>query len=363
MRKACSVLAVLLPLLALVVVGFASARGAEAASPTCTPTGFVRDNINLTAALINPTHPVSGQVNATGCNIGVYYDATAARGRGSVIGAEIYGANYFGVVNNGAHVDITLSRIHDIGESPLNGDQHGVAIYFVYGSVSSGSIVGNRIWNYQKGGIVVNGSGSSATVSANQVLGQGPVNYIAQNGIQIGYGAKARVSFNVVTGNSYTGNGLTASGGIIVVGGACYGDVPTVGTQIIGNTVTGNDIGIWLSNLDASCGPVTTPTNILVSGNVSENDAVNNTSGQGTVGQGYQAGIADQGDQDKITGNKICGVGYTPVATPPPYLYMIDVTATNNASVHGNTSCNKNHHPDNEFGFPWYGFHFIKVNH
>lgn len=33
------------------------------------------------------------------------------------------------------------------------------------------------------------------------------------------------------------------------------------------------------------------------------------------------------------------GTGYTPVTTPPPYLYMIDVTVTNNPTVSGNTSC------------------------
>jgi hypothetical protein len=36
---------------------------------TCTPTGFFRDGIYMTAAVINPQNPVTGQVNATGCNI------------------------------------------------------------------------------------------------------------------------------------------------------------------------------------------------------------------------------------------------------------------------------------------------------
>ena len=49
-------------------VGISSARAAS-----CTPTGFVRDNIDLTAALINPTTPVTGTMDATGCNIGVYF--------------------------------------------------------------------------------------------------------------------------------------------------------------------------------------------------------------------------------------------------------------------------------------------------
>src|SRR4051812_17520712 len=64
------------------------------AAVTCTPTGFFRDAINMTAAKINPAGTVSGDVDATGCNIGVYYSS----GKGSVKQANIHGANYFGVL-------------------------------------------------------------------------------------------------------------------------------------------------------------------------------------------------------------------------------------------------------------------------
>jgi len=341
MKKVLSILAVLIPVVALVgaiSVGFIYLNGARAATETtCTATGFFRDSINLTAAVI-PTSSspnVTGAVNAAGCNIGVYYGPGIT---GTVKTAQIFGANYFGVVNNGGNATITKSQIHDIGENPLNGDQHGVSIYFAYGVASAGSITSNLIWNYQKGGIVVNGTSGTVAVNANTVIGQGPVSYIAQNGIQIGYGAKATVTNNIVTGNSYTGSGQTASGGIIVVGGSCYGGALTIGTKITGNTVIGNDIGVWLSNLDGStCIPTDTPTNINANKNIVTNDAVNNTTGAGTGG--YQAGISDQGDFDKMNNNSICGLGYTPVSTPPPYLYFIDITATNNPTATGNVSC------------------------
>jgi len=54
----------------------------------------VRDGINMTAAVIDPTTTVTGQVNATGCNIGVYVGTVDA----TIDTAEILGANYFGVV-------------------------------------------------------------------------------------------------------------------------------------------------------------------------------------------------------------------------------------------------------------------------
>ncbi len=339
MKKALSILTVSIPLVALIAaltVGFVYLHGAGATSGiSCTPTGFYRDSINLTAAVI-PTNntPVTGVVNASGCNIGVYYGP----GIKGTVTAQIFGANYFGVVNNGGKVTITKSQIHDIGENPLNGDQHGVSIYFAYGVPSAGSITSNMIWNYQKGGIVVNGTSGIVPVTSNTVIGQGPVNYIAQNGIQIGYGAKATVTKNIVIGNSYTGTGDAASGGILVVGGSCYGGPLTIGTKINGNTVVGNDIGVYLSNLDGtSCIPTDTPTDIKANANIITNDGVNNISGDGSAG-GYQAGISDQGDYDTMNNNSICGLGYTSV-TPPPYLYTIDVTYTNNPTVTNNTSC------------------------
>ncbi len=343
MRKPLYALAISLPLTALILVAgltFGRAGGAHAAA-VCTPTGYMRDNINMTAAIINPTSIVRSRVNATGCNIGVYYGPGST---GTVNGAEIFGANYFGVVNNGGTVTVTHARIHDIGESPFNGDQHGVGIYFVDGSSAKGKINANIVWSYQKGGIVVNGIGSQATITNNIVIGNGPVDYIAQNGIEVGDGSTTTVTANIVAGNSYTGSGLASSGGILLWGGSCYGAAVTTNTVISGNTLIGNDVGVYLSNLDTdpnnanNCIPTATTTTDTASKNVISNDAVTNTSGYGTAGSGYQAGVSDQGTSDKIISNNICGVGYTPV-TPPPYLYYIDVTATNTPFESGNTTC------------------------
>lgn len=328
MKKTIRVLAVLIPTLALAIAGFVFVHGAQA-SATCTPTGYVRDGINMTAALINPTGTVSGTIDAAGCNIGVYYGSGSV---GQVNNADIYGANYFGVVNNGGAVNITDSRIHDIGETPFNGTQHGVGIYFVFGSAATGTIQKNHVWRYQKGGIVVNGTGSSAQIKDNIVTGLGPVPFIAQNGIQVGYGATATVMGNTVSDNSYTGTS-DDSGGILVVGGPYYGGDYTVGTQIVGNTVINNDVGVYLSNIDENLNPPTTATNIKVVNNTISSDAVNNNYG----GFGYQAGVADQGNNDKIINNNISGIGYTPDS--PHYLIGVDAdpSFTNRPKVHANS--------------------------
>src|SRR5260370_4342415 len=131
---------------------------AQAAAAGCTPTGFFRDSINMTAAQIGGD--VTGSLDATGCNIGVYYDNTTS---GNVSGANIFGANYFGVVVNGdagaVSVNVTGSAVHNIGEMPLNGTQHGNAIYYrALGTGSaSGVIWGNTVTHYPKNGITTNG--------------------------------------------------------------------------------------------------------------------------------------------------------------------------------------------------------------
>jgi hypothetical protein len=233
-------------------------------------------------------------------------------------------------------VDVLNSSIRDIGDNPLNGNQRGVAVYYrayLLGGSATGKISGNTIGNYQKGGIVVNGAGSNAVVSNNIVNGQAPVSYIAQNGIQFGFGSSGSAMKNTVTGNQYTGSD-TASGGIIVVGGPGYGTCPdgpclyTTGIQIVQNIVTNNDIGVWLTNLEADFSAALDATNVKAVNNTISNSAFTN-------GICYQAGVADQGNNDKIINNTISGAGYGP-ETSSCYAVHIDADTsfTNRPKVH-----------------------------
>jgi hypothetical protein len=179
--------------LSLVIgVALASALGAGRAVAACTPTGFIRDAMDLTAAVI-ANGDISGQtIDATGCNIGIYYGPGTG---GTVESSEVFGSNYFGIVVTGedslgnlgtTSVDVTSNNIHDIGEKPFNGTQHGVAVYyyaFSDGASATGAISGNTVHLYQKGGIVANGPNAGVSIGQNTVTGNGPVPYIAQNGI------------------------------------------------------------------------------------------------------------------------------------------------------------------------------------
>jgi hypothetical protein len=179
-------------------------------APKCTATGFIRDGIDLTAAQIGGA--VTGTLDATTCNIGAYNPT-------SVTGATIFGANYFGILANHVALNVTNSTIRNIGETPLNGSQHGNAVVYINGA--SGTISGNTVSTYQKNGITVSGKAAdgvsagpktSASVLNNVVTGQGPITYIAQNGIQISYGATATVKGNTVSGNNYTPTTYVACG-------------------------------------------------------------------------------------------------------------------------------------------------------
>ena len=54
---------------------------------------------------------------------------------------------------------------------------------------------------YQKGGVVVDGAGSSATIGNAVVTGIGATTQLAQNGIQVGDGAGAQIFDSRVSGN------------------------------------------------------------------------------------------------------------------------------------------------------------------
>lgn len=220
----------------LLVVALASAGAVSAA--TCTATGFYENGINLTAAQINPTS-VTGTV-ASNCDIGVYFDSVSS---GTVSGATISGETYYGVLVNGA-TDVTVTRttISQIGNSPLNGDQYGVAVAYVSGS--TGAISDNSISSYQKNGIEVDGTGTSVDIMGNTVTGQGVGFGNAQNGIQISDGASApTVSGNTVTENIYT---ESAAKGYVATGILLYlaGTTPTVGQIASSNDSYRNQVNI-----------------------------------------------------------------------------------------------------------------------
>jgi hypothetical protein len=174
----------------------------------------------LTTAKLGGT--VSGDVDATGCDIGAYFSTSHP---GSVDNAQIHDANQYGVLVDGLEagsttVNVTDSHVYNIGhhtgaDFTPNGSQTGVGVYYdgyhTTGTVA-GSVIGNTVDNYQKAGVVTNGAKAAVSVNNNTVTGLADVPYIAQDGIQFGYGAQGTARGNTIDGNWYTGAGWTSTG-------------------------------------------------------------------------------------------------------------------------------------------------------
>lgn len=118
-------------------------------------------------------------------------------------------------VGGGGQATISGNLVTDIRDAPLSGCQGGLGILvgrMSANEVGTATITNNDILNYQKGGIVVDNVGSDATISDNTTQGAGPIENIAQNGIQVSRGATAEVKRNKVIGNWYEGASWTSTG-------------------------------------------------------------------------------------------------------------------------------------------------------
>jgi hypothetical protein len=295
------------------------------------PNGFTLDGAGFTVTGVDPPagHFVGGVIQNGGATASVTNLRVTVSGLDDI--CDPGAARLRGILFDGAGGSITNTRVESINQG-ASGCQEGNGIEVR--NLEPGAktvkvdIVGNRVTNYQKTGVVANGA-VSARIANNVVDGGGPVGYIARNGIQVGFGAEAHVQSNTVSGNSYTGNS-TASGGILVVGGPGNGGDFCVNSQIVGNTLTGNDVGVYLSQYEADSSAPARATNIKV---------INNTISHGAVTNGfvYQAGISDVGNNDKLINNTISGSGYNP-STLPGSTFAVDADAsfTNRAKVHAN---------------------------
>jgi hypothetical protein len=100
------------------------------------------------------------------------------------------------------------------------------------------TIAGNVVTGYQKNGITANGD-VRATIRDNVVTGAGMVDYIAQNGIQLGFGATGHVRGNLVSGNWYTPEDFVAAGILVF---------EASGAMILDNTVADSQIGVAIES-------------------------------------------------------------------------------------------------------------------
>jgi hypothetical protein len=153
-----------------------------------------------------------------------------------------------GIMFDDASGNITNNKVLHINQGP-SGCQEGNAIEvrnFTSATVRTATVSGNRVYAYQKGGIIVNGT-VSATVSNNIVGESATQANLAANGIQIGFGAQGNVSANQIEGNTWLGfdaetSNYSATAVLLYQSAA--------GTKVSGNLINlvdGNaDVGIYV---------------------------------------------------------------------------------------------------------------------
>ena len=246
-------------------------------------------------------------------------------------GPSIRGAQ----VADGETLDIsqsTVTNTYSSSGSGYWGCQTNAALGIRVGSQALGA-VGHLVADhltverYTKGGIVVDGPGSSTTITHSLVEGDqlaGASAVSSRNGIQISRGASGAVSSTTVSGNECDiaspicgpdPNANDQSDGIILYD-PTTGQTPVPTITLSGNTLTGNDVGIYTAQMTG------TP---MISGNtVNANryegieldegtaSVVNNqiTGNGGASGDGVFATQGDYGTTDTtatLTGNTISG--------------------------------------------------------
>ena len=125
---------------------------------------------------------------------------------------------YYGVFALDSTGTISNNTISGITHGLSSGIQSGVGIRLSARNAASTNmtIIANNISDVQKGAIVVTnpygGSVVNGNVTNNTVTGNGAISYIAQNGIQVSYGATAGVADNVVSGYDYAPSTWAAAG-------------------------------------------------------------------------------------------------------------------------------------------------------
>ncbi len=139
---------------------------------------------------------------------------------------------------------------NEIPNDVPTGDQSGQGIFVETTNSSSASLIveNSSVHNYNKNGIVARYTGATLTATGNYVQGAGPISYIAQNGIEIAFGATGSVKNNTVIDNFYIPTSDTASDILL------YDTAENTSIVVSGNIAGNSNIAIALETDTAAVG-------------------------------------------------------------------------------------------------------------
>ena len=235
--------------------------------------------------------------------------------------------NFVGVYYHNASGSLSNVTVKGIELEPsLFGCQDGLAVYAATdaGSPTGSSVTmsGVTVKTYDKNGITCSDPGTSCSVAGSTVTGIGATSAIAQNGVQLGFGASGTITGTTITGDSYTGGGTdNQATGILVYDSAA--------TTVSNNTLSANDINIFAG---ADSGAVAGDWSITGNAVSGATDNVTNGNPGNGEGNGYGDGIQIDG---------VGGTNPTSVSTNTSssnYEYGIALYSTSSATVSSNVA-------------------------
>ena len=202
-----------------------------------------------------------------------------------------------GIMFDGASGSITLNTVADINKG-ASGCQEGNAIEVrnapfdgTHPNTQYVQVTHNVVEDYQKTGVLANGD-VRVDVTENTISGLSPVPFIAQNGIQLGFGATGNVMRNHVDGNWFTGANWSSSGILMF-------EVNDV--SIHHNTVVENQIGVAV---EAWCWFAPSANNNKIIHNTLENNEYGVSVAAYVLGPGL-SNCDPSADNNKVTNNSI----------------------------------------------------------
>jgi hypothetical protein len=246
-----------------------------------------------------------------------------------------------------------------------NGCQSGEGIYVqtASGSTSTLTVENASVHDYQKNGITGNDSGTTLNVSGSRVQGFGVVQppAAAQNGIQLGFGAKGNITHNMVVDDVYGDINVAIATGILL-----YDTVNDVGIKVENNIVAntqgavvlytgqddgngnlGNGVTVKLNNIFATVNY--DAIDVCTDGNTIQGNTIYDSSESGVHLDGScslygseSTGNGNSATQNKITDSECAGVlvdsGTTGNTTSPDTYYGVPYTV-----LHGSCPARPGH--------------------
>jgi hypothetical protein len=205
------------------------------------------DEVVVFSPAVLPAGFVTGEGDA-GRPVIFVHDATVGIHDLTIDGGALGSGNaaFIGVGFHNAGGSVERTRIRGIRQDPLSVEPFGVGLY-VYnedGLARTMRVASNSVYDYQQDGMVLLGSGLTADVNANAVVGPVSGNGPISNGIRVSSGVSAAIRHNEVSQNGVACSacgpdpvGDRQSSGILLEGAA-------TGSVVEENRLLGNDVGV-----------------------------------------------------------------------------------------------------------------------